>query len=113
MDHPCQRCGACCAAFRVSFYGGETDDAFGLVPADMVEPVTPHLVAMKGTTAHPVRCVALRGPVGEVSSCVIYALRPSTCREFKASWEHGVHDDRCDLARSRYGLAPLTPDDWR
>jgi len=110
--HPCQRCGACCATFRVSFYRGETDEAFGVVPAGLTEPVTPFLVAMQGTSQPQPRCVALRGEVGGHTACDIHPVRPGPCREFAAAWEDGTPHDRCDAARARWGLPPLTPADW-
>lgn len=109
---PCQRCGACCASFRVSFYRGEAVPGPGAVPEHLVEDVSPFLVAMAGTTRRPPRCVALEGELGQQVSCSIYALRPSTCREFAASWSSGEHEPRCDAARARVGLGPLTPEDW-
>jgi Fe-S-cluster containining protein len=112
MEHPCRTCGACCATFRVSFYGGETDAVYGEVPIDLTEPVTPHRVAMRGTNQIPPRCVALDGPVGGLTTCTIHTIRPSPCREFEAAWEDGTPHDRCDAARARHGLAPLTPQDW-
>ncbi|MGN2398423.1 YkgJ family cysteine cluster protein, partial [Klebsiella quasipneumoniae] len=46
--NPCMTCGACCAYFRVSFYWAEADDAGGLVPAALTEPLTPFLRCMSG-----------------------------------------------------------------
>lgn len=47
--NPCMTCGACCAYFRVSFYWAEADDAGGLVPSALTEPLTPFLRCMSGT----------------------------------------------------------------
>jgi len=95
----CQSCGACCAAFRVSFYWAEADDApGGTVPAALTRPVSPHLRCMAGTEAKPVRCVALAGEVGGRVACGIYAQRSSTCR----SVEPG--DGQCLKARAMWGL---------
>ena len=69
--------------------------------------------AMNGTVSSSPRCQALSGEIGRVTACSIYPLRPSPCREFTASWEHGEADEACDRARARYGLRPLVPDDWR
>lgn len=103
MSHPCLNCGACCASFRVSFYWAETDaHPGGSVPVALTVPVTPHRVAMLGTQAQPVRCVALQGSVGRDAACGIYARRSSTCREFSFG------DERCHDARRRHGLAGLT-----
>lgn len=99
-DFDCQRCGACCASFRVSFYWAEGDDApGGTVPEALTEAVSPQLRCMKGTGQKPVRCVALQGEVGVQVGCGIYALRSSTCR----SVEPG--DAQCLKARAMHGLA--------
>jgi uncharacterized protein len=110
--HPCLRCGACCAAYRVSFYWAEAQDGGGTVPVDLTTQVAPHLRAMIGTATRPPRCVALRGAVGLTTHCAIYEARPSPCREFAASWDHGAHEPRCDQARARHGLRPLVPADF-
>lgn len=113
LIHPCQRCGACCASFRVAFHWSEAaPEAGGVTPAELTAPLDPHRVAMRGTFAQPVRCIALQGTVGAATGCAIYAQRPSPCRDLDASWEHGVHSPQCDRARARHGLAPLTADDW-
>ena len=112
-DHPCLRCGACCAAFRVAFYWAEAAPAKpDGVPAGLVETVRPNILAMRGTNAAAPHCIALEGQVGEHVSCRIYAARPSPCRELQASYEDGQASPQCDRARARYGLPPLTPADW-
>ncbi|MCB9669126.1 MAG: YkgJ family cysteine cluster protein [Alphaproteobacteria bacterium] len=111
--HPCRRCGACCSAFRVSFYWGEADDAYGLVPAGLTVQVGRHLRAMVGTDRSPPRCGALLGDVGEAVACSIYENRSSTCRAFHPAWEDGIPNPECDRARTRHGLEPLTPETWR
>ncbi len=112
VEHPCLSCGACCASFRVSFYRGEAVPGPGAVPEELVVPVTPFRVAMRGTDQRPPRCEALEGPLGGPCRCTIYPLRPSPCREFEASWEDGTANPRCDEARARHGLRPLTPEDF-
>ena len=108
MSNPCQRCGACCAAYRVSFYCGETDEfPGGLVPAGLTEHVTPVMACMRGTAAQPPRCIALRGSIGESVSCLIYQQRPSACREFAPLAALGRGDEACNDARRRHGLPPL------
>ncbi|MEX8506068.1 YkgJ family cysteine cluster protein [Leptothrix ochracea] len=97
----CQHCGACCSAFRVSFYWAEAD-VFGL-PEEMIERVTPLYSCMAGTNASAPRCVALTGTLGEGVSCSIYAQRPSPCREVQTG------DAQCLRARSLKGLDVLTP----
>lgn len=108
--HPCLSCGACCALYRVTFHWLETTSGNPAgVPVDLVEPVDLHRVAMKGTLSKPVRCVALEGEVGCKVRCRIHAQRSSTCRDFRVSWEDGVHDADCDRARAAIGLPPLEP----
>ena len=111
--HPCLRCGACCAAYRVGFYWAEADDGAGPVPAALTEPVGPLRRAMAGTArgATP-RCIALAGHLGARVACTIHPERPSPCREFAASHAHGQAEPRCDDARARHGLPPLTAADW-
>lgn len=112
--HPCQRCGACCAAFRVAFHWRE---AAPHDPAGPDEALTvklrPFEVAMRGTEGGSApRCVALAGEVGREVACGIYAQRPRPCRELKAAWEDGTPSPQCDRARARHGLPPLTPGDF-
>ncbi len=96
----CQQCGACCAAYRVSFYWGELDEApGGRVPAALTEKVNEHMACMRGTESTPVRCVALGGKVGEAVKCNIYEWRPSPCHEMIPG------SDGCNRARQRWGLA--------
>ena len=101
MTSPCQACGACCAAFRVSFYWAEAD-ATGL-PAPLTEQLTPTLACMRGTNAASPHCVALHGSVGTAVACRVYAARPSPCREVQPG------DSQCSRARARHGLAALPP----
>lgn len=110
MSNPCLSCGACCAFFRASFHWLETDAApDGVTPAELTEPVTRHLVAMRGTNGKAPRCIALEGSIGQAVRCSIYERRASPCREFQASWVDGVHNERCDRARAVHGLPPLPP----
>lgn len=98
-DLDCQRCGACCAVFRVSFYWAEADDApGGTVPVALTKQVSPHHRCMAGTDVAPVRCVALQGEVGRSVSCGIYAQRSSTCRGVQPG------DAQCLRARALLGL---------
>jgi hypothetical protein len=106
----CQRCGACCAAYRVSFHSEEVDDTpGGQVPAGLVEAVGSQLVCMRGTASSPARCVALRGRIGEAVSCAIYEFRPSACREFAPLAAVGRGDEACNDARRRHHLPALGP----
>lgn len=107
-SNPCITCGACCAFFRASFYWAEADEQMGgTVPTHLTEPLTPHLVAMKGTTGSTPRCTCLQGTIGEQVHCTIYPQRSSTCREFPFSGENGQPNERCDKARAAWGLPPL------
>lgn len=95
----CQRCGACCAHYRVSFYWAEGDDApGGHVPVALTEPLTPHLRCMQGTSSGSPHCVALQGQVGVSVGCAIYAQRPSTCHEVQ------VGDAQCLKSRAHHGV---------
>ena len=98
-DNPCLSCGACCMAFRVSFYWAEAD-ARGL-PADLTEQLNPHYLCMAGTNAREPRCVALHETPGGGVACGVYEQRPEPCREVQ------VGDDKCLRARARHGLPPL------
>jgi Fe-S-cluster containining protein len=97
---PCLRCGACCAAFRVSFYWAEAEER-GL-PASLAEQVNGHLLCMRGTWSPRPRCIALSGEVGRAVSCTAYAHRPSPCLEVQPG------DVQCARARALNGLPPLT-----
>ncbi|MCX7662249.1 MAG: YkgJ family cysteine cluster protein [Tepidimonas fonticaldi] len=99
----CQRCGACCAWFRVDFSVYETQDGGGQVPDGLTVPVTGTTVRMRGTDHWPPRCTALTGRVGEQVACGIYEWRPSPCREFAEG------SDACQRARARHGLPPVSP----
>lgn len=107
--NPCLTCGACCAHFRVSFFWGECQSAGGTVPDDAVVAINSTFVAMIGTDRKPVRCSALMGDVGQGVRCAMYEQRSSSCQEFQASWEGGVHNAQCDAARAAHGLDPLGP----
>lgn len=95
----CQRCGACCAHFRVSFYWGEVDEApGGWVPIALTQTLTPLTRCMQGTWHASPRCVSLAGDIGQQVGCQIYAQRPSVCREVMAG------DPQCLRARRAHGL---------
>ena len=113
MEHPCLRCGACCAYFRVAFHWAEAEPSLGgVVPAALTEKLDPHRLAMRGTNAAKPRCTALVGTVGQAAHCGIYAQRPSVCREVAPSWEFGAVSAQCDKARIAHALPLLTPQDW-
>lgn len=113
--HPCQSCGACCASFRVEFYWreGSKADHDPSVPQELWEEGSSQTRVMKGTNKnHNIRCVALKGRIGAQVACEIYSARSSTCRNFSASYENGYRNPRCDEARAKHGLAPLTKADF-
>lgn len=96
MVFDCQSCGACCAAFRVSFYW--TEALVNHIPDALVEQVSAVHGCMAGTNQAAPHCAALVGEVGARVSCRIYASRPSPCREVTPG------DARCLTARARHGL---------
>jgi Fe-S-cluster containining protein len=108
-DNACQRCGACCASFRVDFDRDEWGGAGGAVPEGLALPITERLCRLRGTDHQPPRCAALVGRIGDSVSCAIHEWRPSPCREFGARAPMGIGDEACDAARRRHGLAPLRP----
>lgn len=116
--HPCQSCGACCASYRVSFHWREAeanldDVSDKSVPVDYTEDLDLERRCMKGTNAkHNPTCIALMGEVGKTAHCIIYENRPSPCRRFSASYEKGYQNIRCDEARAKHGLRPLTKKDF-
>lgn len=113
--HPCVACGACCASFRVAFYWIESEsNSEYRVPSNLVEDLDLRQRCMKGTNSkHHPKCIALKGKVGKQAYCSIYENRPTPCRAFSASYEAGVHQPRCDEARAKHGLPPLSREDWQ
>src|SRR4051812_43007672 len=110
--HPCVQCGACCSFFRVEV-SLEENQAQGIaVPMELTAPLVQTSErnknrVMKGTDQERPRCVALAGKVGTNVFCTIYEQRPACCRNFKASYENGERNSRCDKARILKGLKPL------
>jgi Fe-S-cluster containining protein len=108
--NPCLNCGACCSHFRISFYSGETDALpGGFVPDELVTPLGPFRVCMKGTEQGHGRCVALLGEIGQSIGCAIYANRPTPCREFPVWEEDGSPNPACQRLRTAIGLPLLQP----
>ncbi|MEI2416887.1 YkgJ family cysteine cluster protein [Orrella sp. JC864] len=109
--NPCLSCGACCAHFRVSFYFGEADPAYGgTVPPGLVTQISPSRVCMQGTEKGAGRCVALRGELGQPGiHCAIYDLRPTPCREFELWQADGTPNPDCQRLRLAIGLPALAP----
>ena len=107
--NPCVRCNACCRTVRVSFYQGELDtQPGGTVPAALTVPVTPFLVAMKGTETGLRPCIAL----GDDGRCTIYARRSSTCREFPAFLADGRPNPDCARLRAKMITETAPPGVW-
>jgi Fe-S-cluster containining protein len=113
IEHPCLRCGACCAFFRASFYWAEADDVSpGGVPVGMTRKLNDFRRSMLGMDGGNPRCIALQGEIGKRVFCSIYDSRASVCRDFEPSWENNRPNERCDRARAAWGLEPLKPGDW-
>ena len=106
--HPCLRCGACCAAFRVAFHWMELE-THGL-PEALTRRLDGHRLELLRDAQE--RCIGLVGQIGEQVHCQVYLHRPSPCRELQAAYEHGLPSPQCERARLRHGLPPLTPEDW-
>lgn len=110
-DSPCQHCGACCAAFRVTFDEAIfADQPGGYVPRAMAVHETGRLYRMRGTDEAVSRCEALDGEIGKVVACRIYVCRPDPCREFMPHGFVGVDNLACQAARRRHGLPLLATD---
>ena len=111
--HPCLRCGACCAHFRVSLHWSEAaPELGGYVPLALTEPLRQHERVMRGTHQEQPRCIALEAQIGVHSRCTIHPHRPAVCAELTASWETGQRSGQCDRARLAHGLPALTQADW-
>jgi Fe-S-cluster containining protein len=110
--HPCLKCGACCAFFRVSFHWSETFSESHGVPIAFTQQISPYANAMTGTDQKNPRCIGLEGEVGIATRCRIYSNRPNCCRTFKASYEDGTQNPSCDQARVGKGMLVLTSLDW-
>ncbi len=86
-------------------------ESFG-VPLELTTESGSHKSLMIGSDLIDPRCIAFKGIVGKDVSCSIYENRPSTCRSFKASFEDGIQDERCDKARASKGLDILSLESW-
>lgn len=105
----CEKCGACCAFFPVNFPDIDLDDLIsGALLTEMSLPAGHLLRVMRGTECGSPRCKALEGEVGKRVRCLIYAGRPSTCRNFNRSWENDTGNTLCDRARAVYGMQPFS-----
>ena len=99
-DNVCIKCGACCAAYRVSFYWAEVETT-GL-DETLTEQLNAWYSCMRGTNSTNPHCIALQGQVGEQVTCAVEAQRLSPCREVQ------VGDDKCRQARAKYAFSELT-----
>ncbi len=82
------------------------------MPLAACEDWNSNLRVLRGTMKKPCRCEQLEGAIGDVVHCRMYEKRPSTCREFIASYEDGEHHELCDRARAAYDLPALKQTDW-
>jgi Fe-S-cluster containining protein len=96
----CQRCGACCVTYRVSFHWMEA--TLRGLPDGAVQRLDPRLVCMTGTNQTQPRCLFLEGEVGQSVRCAVYSQRPTPCREMQPG------DEKCNRARARHGLPALS-----
>lgn len=94
----CQACGACCACEPDwPRFSTEEEAELARIPATLIDPGLGHMAWRDG------RCAALEGTVGTWTGCTIYADRPHVCRACVPG------DDACEIARHRYGMAPVLP----
>jgi len=95
-DNPCQACGACCAySANWPRFSTEDDEALDRIPAELVN------ARGSGMRCDGDRCAALKGKVGEATSCSVYAVRPEVCHTCMPG------DAECTMARRKWGLSPL------
>ena len=86
VESICQSCGACCAtSANWPRFSTEDDRALDLIPAELVN------ARASGMRCDGDRCAALKGKVGEMTSCSIYEVRPDCCRAYP-------HTDAKDFA---------------
>ena len=96
VEDVCQACGACCAtSANWPRFSTEDDAALDLIPATLVN------ARGSGMRCDGDRCAALRGKVGEMTSCAIYEIRPDVCRACMPG------DAECTMARRKWGLPAL------
>lgn len=92
-DNPRQRCGICCAHYRVSFYWRKaTDDSPDGVPVDLTDTLGPVWRGMTGIDCATTRSIALIGRSKNPWRCATYDHRPSPCRKFEASWANAPNE---------------------
>jgi Fe-S-cluster containining protein len=95
-ENTCQACGACCAySSNWPRFSTEDDSALDLIPSKLVN------TRGSGMRCDGDRCAALKGKIGEATSCTIYAVRPEVCRTCLPG------DAECTMARRKFGLPAL------
>ena len=100
-ENPCQACGACCAySANWPRFSTEDDDALARIPAELVN------ARGSGMRCEGDRCAALKGKIGEATSCAIYDVRPDVCRTCMPG------DAECAMARRKWGM-PALPSEAR
>ncbi len=96
QPNPCTTCGACCAySSNWPRFTTEDDDTLDLIPLGYVND------RASGMRCDGDRCTALKGKIGDITSCGIYEVRPEVCRVCLPG------DDECTIARRKFGLARL------
>ena len=96
VEDICQSCVACCAtSANWPRFSTEDDSALDLIPAEFVN------ARGSGMCCDGDRCAALKGKVGEMTSCAIYPIRPDVCRTCMPG------DAECAIARRKWGLPAL------
>jgi Fe-S-cluster containining protein len=99
-EFDCQTCGACCSFSREwPRFTLEDDVAVARIPRSFVDS------AGKGMRCKGNRCAALVGTVDILVSCAIYSIRPDVCRACLPG------DDACRMARERFQLDPIKPNE--
>lgn len=96
VDTVCQSCGACCD-YSADWprFTLETDEEIALVPSSLISANGGRM------RCNGDRCCALKGEVGKVTACSVYAVRPIVCRECEPG------DEACTIARTARGLPAL------
>lgn len=100
----CLDCGACC---REAFDSVPVDaDAHERLPPELVQVADDgwvDMVRVPSLTGCGTRCTALRGDGVVPYTCIVYAIRPDTCRDVK------VGSEGCLMARRRTKLSAWGP----
>ncbi|MBY0525662.1 MAG: YkgJ family cysteine cluster protein [Gemmataceae bacterium] len=105
VDYDCQRCGACCLSITPSagYVVLERDEATQLRRLSLPIVIGTDGQSFLATEPYDgpggaAACIAFEGAPGFPSRCLIYAARPTKCREFEAG------SIACRTARLRAGL---------